>query len=184
MIDYLKTQGALNTTLVARLAEPSITKIEARIDGKPVDAELEDSISTTFNKFMDAQVLGIPLGGIIVGGSISVLATELVDGFIVPKAGATEADIQTNKYIRGGVKLGLAAVAGLYGKKIFGKTGATTIALLVGFDGFRDIIPLDTWIKTNIADKITGQAPAGGLAQGRPVYQNRPSSPSPSYLEI
>jgi len=118
-------------------------------------AELSDAgILGGINKI---EIMKIPLGKIVVGGFVSVFATELIDGFMSKQSAM----------VRGLVKLVIAAMAVKYGKKYLGEA-STAIALLMGFDAIRDIIPIDTYAK-NIATKLSGTWTNKGLAQGGPM---------------
>jgi len=130
------------------------------------EAQMEESIAKNVQHF--------PWVALGLGGGIAVVFTETVDGFMQPKAGATAQQIQTNAYLRGGIKIAGAIGALMVLKKVkyIGKDGAMITAALVGFDGIRDIIPFDTWIKNNIVAKITSLSPAGltqGKAPGNPI---------------
>jgi hypothetical protein len=88
-----------------------------------------------------------------VGGFVSVVATELIDGFM----------IESEAWKKGLAKAAVAVAAVKWGKKFLGDTGSKAIAILMTFDAIRDLTPLDSWA-ANLANKITGSAPAAGLA--------------------
>lgn len=120
--------------------------------------------------FMDFQIGGIPVGKAAVGGGIAIFATELIDGLL-------QRFNQGSKTVTGLVKLAGAGAAIKWGGKYLGKEGAAVVALLMAFDGIRDITPIDTWMN-NIANKISGYVPTGGLGaqQGKPNTQTKDNS--------
>lgn len=139
----------------------SIKGIEAKLAdvGKPADkmddqdeAELEAKAGF-LGGIMDFKIWGVPIGGAAVGGFVSVVATELIDGFM----------LDSEPWKKGLAKAAVAVVAVKWGKKILGDTGSKTVAALLAFDAIRDMTPIDSWAK-DLANKITGNSPAAGLA--------------------
>jgi hypothetical protein len=123
------------------------------------------------------EIMDLPLGQVLIGGSVAVLASELVDGFLASQ----------KAYVRGGAKLVVAWVANKYLKKVkfIGADGAKAVALLLTFDAVRDIIPIDSWMQS-IAGKISGAVTNKGLAQTRgplKIMSNN-SAPAASYGDI
>ena len=142
----------------------SIEGIEAKLAdiGKPSnkmddqdEAELEAKAGF-LGGIMDFKVWGVPVGGAAVGGFVSVVATELIDGFM----------LDSEPWKKGLAKAAVAVVAVKWGKKILGDTGSKTVAVLLAFDAIRDLTPIDAWAK-DLANKITGNSPAAGLASHR-----------------
>lgn len=110
-----------------------------------------------FGEIMEFKFQGIPVGQAVVGGFAAIFASELVDGFM--------ADME--KWQRGLVKLGIAAVAAKWGKRFLGDTGSKAVALLLTFDAIRDFTPIDSWAD-QLAQKITGRVTTAGLAGLQP----------------
>lgn len=134
--------------------EEAVNKALAKSDKEvaPAEEAAEVEESRTITKIGEFKLWGIPVAGALAGGFIAVFTSEVVDGFLANKGA----------FMQGGVKLGLAAVAGLFGHKIMGKTMAYAVALLLAYDGIRTLIPLDTWA-TSTASKLTGKVSSGGL---------------------
>jgi len=140
-----------------------------------VNSDMKSEVKARLEESLVKSVTGFPWVPYLLGGGTSVLATELVDGFLVYRAptGATAAQIasgtQMNAYMRGGIKIAGAILAGVFLKKVkvYGHDGAMATAVLTFFDGARDIIPFDTWIKDNLVGKIIPPS-AGGLGRNQP----------------
>jgi hypothetical protein len=159
--------------------DPVLTEIKAQLNDS-LKEQLDQKFAATAEataKLHDsimAEAKKINWMGVGLGFASSVVITEVVDGFMATKSGATAQQVQNNSYLRGVTKLALAGVAlwGLKKVKYFGKDGALSTAVLVGFDGVRDIIPFDLWIQNNIVAKITPKTTAG-LVQD-PARKNVP----------
>ena len=111
------------------------------------------------------QVWDIPVGQVLVGGSIAVFATELLDGFL----GKQRVEI------RGLIKLVGAGASVKYLSKPLGGAASQALALLLAYDGLRDIVPFDTFVK-GITAKISGVLPKRGLTQGNREALNEAES--------
>ena len=122
---------------------------KSEVDPAP-DAELRKGF---FDDIMSFQVWGIPVGQAAVGGFVAIFASEIIDGFMKDQP----------PWQRGLVKLGAAGVAGMWGKRFLGSTGAKAVALLLTFDAFRDLSPIDSWAD-QLAEKISGTVTTAGLA--------------------
>jgi len=128
---------------------------------------------------MSFEFQGIPIGQAVAGGFVAIFASELVDGFM----GNMQA------WQRGLVKLGVAAVFGLWGKRLLGSTGSKAVALLLTFDAIRDLSPIDAWAD-QLAEGITGRVTTGGLAgknsrvRDREVPPNQPKGKAESYYAL
>ncbi len=120
-------------------------------------AALAESASIT--KVVSKEMLGeiVPIGG---GMFVGVFATELIDGFMAKQSANT----------RGLAKLAISAgalyAAHKYGNKmpLIGSTGLKVVALLVAFDGVRNLIPIDTYAQ-KLATKVSKVQTTEGLAQ-------------------
>ncbi len=150
-------------SLEAKLAEA----VEADPEPAP-EAQLRKGI---FDDIMSFEVWGVPIGQAAVGGFVAIFASELIDGFMANQ----------QPWQRGLVKLGGAAVAGMWGKRFLGNTGSKAVALLLAFDGLRDLSPIDSWAD-QLAEKISGTVTTQGLAGpqtgGKPVNVNTGSRPA------
>jgi len=51
----------------------------------------------------------------------------------------------------------------MWGKRILGNVGSKAVALLLAFDGIRDLSPIDSWAD-QLAEKISGTVTTEGLA--------------------
>lgn len=162
------------STAIVPVETKTLTKVE-KVDAVPATLE-EPALA----KVTNMEIAGVPAGAILVSGFVAVLATELIDGFMVykPKAGASAAEIvageKTNSIIRGAVKIGGAVAAAKFGGKVFGKTGTLVLVALLAFDGVRDIVPLDQYAK-KVATSLTKKSPTQGLAQ---YLSNRDATPA------
>jgi hypothetical protein len=129
-------------------------KVEAKIDGKPVDAELEEV--KALSGFTNMKVFDIPIGKAIAGGAIAILASELVDGLMT----------KYSVNVKGISKLVVAGVTVKFLSKPLGKELAGAVAFLLAFDAARDLTPIDQWMN-KAANKVSGVIPTGGLGDQR-----------------
>jgi hypothetical protein len=152
MIDEMPDKKAFDNLFAkvegidTKLATLGDNKIE-----KPEVAELNRIGS--LDEMMSFKVWDIPLGQAVVGGFGAVFATELIDGFMAT----------SEPWKKGLVKLVIAGASIKFGKKFLGEKLSQGVALLLAFDGTRDLLPIDTWAQS-LANKITGSIPAAGLA--------------------
>ncbi len=157
----------LKTLIDSMASKKSVDDILAKIDGldkrlatlgeEPKKEPATDAVlgrAGALDSIMSFKAMDVPVGKIVVAGGIAVLGTELIDGFMGDAKPMTT----------GLVKLALAAAAVKWGAKFLGKDGAEAVALLIGYDGIRDILPIDTYVK-KLANKITGTVTNAGLAQ-------------------
>lgn len=144
--------------------------------GKPpeVDPNTDPSAELRkgfFDDIMSFQVWGIPVGQAAVGGFVAIFVSEIIDGFMKDQ----------QPWQRGLAKLGAAGVAGMWGKRFLGSTGAKAVALLLTFDAFRDLSPIDSWAD-QLAEKISGTVTTAGLAGpqtgGNPINVNAGARPT------
>lgn len=88
------------------------------------------------------EVFGVPVGQALAGGTIALLASELVDGVI----GGT--NLPGNDNVTGGlVKLAAGAVIAQSLGGFIGRSAANTAATFIAFDAMREILPLDNLIR-------------------------------------
>lgn len=165
LFDKQKTD--VNSLVEARLSDWKKDLASYSIDGgkeKPYEILKKDEKTKEVaivgeSGAMNFQIMNVPVIPVAGGMFAAVLATELVDGFMASSGSAA----------RGGVKLAAAAGAffasNKWGEKVpvLGKTGLKVIALMVAFDGLRDLIPIDTFAQ-KIASKISGKTTTAGLA--------------------
>ena len=123
----------------------------------------------SLDEMMSFKVWDIPLGQAVVGGFGAVFATELIDGFMAT----------SEPWKKGLVKLVIAGASIKFGKKFLGEKLSQGVALLLAFDGTRDLLPIDTWAQS-LANKITGSVPAAGLASHKVELEALRSAASPS----
>lgn len=136
----------------AKLAEfgEKINPVEVKSKAE-LEAEAELHIGA-LEGISKMQVWDIPLGQAVVGGFSSVLVSELIDGFFAKQSVS----------VQGVVKLAVAGATIKWGSKILGKTGAIAMAILLTYDGVRQLLPIDEY-----AGKVSGAVVArtgGGLA--------------------
>jgi hypothetical protein len=153
ILDFLNELQSKKIDLAEKVEKPAAEKpAEKNLVPAGDKVDLEESLDNI--KIMEVPV--VPVAG---GMFVSVLATEVIDGFLIESSNTT----------KGVVKLIAAGGAFWAGKKwgrkvpLLGSTGLKTIALLVGFDGVRSLTPLDSWAE-KLANKITGKTPSEGLA--------------------
>lgn len=105
------------------------------------------------------EVWDIPVGQALIGGFSAVFVSELIDGFMVNQSATTQ----------GLVKLVGAGVTIKWGSRLLGKTGATAAALILAYDGIRQLLPLDEW-----ASRLAGgiKSRTGGGLGGRAGMDN------------
>lgn len=129
--------------------EPDEVKTKAELEAEK-EAELEQAGALTGITKM--EVWDIPVGKALVGGFSAVVVSELVDGFLAAQSNT----------IRGVVKLVAAGAAVKWGGRLLGKTGAGALAILLAYDGIRQLLPIDEW-----AGRVSGAVvtrTGGGLA--------------------
>jgi hypothetical protein len=137
--------------------EAKMEEIEGKLVAKPVEEKGEDKGEDAelhkgaLEGIADFKVWDIPLGQALVGGGISVFASELIDGFLAGRS----------TQIAGVVKLAAAGAAVKWGGRM-GTTTSRTLGLLLAYDGLRSLIPLDEWMG-NLAGRIVSRT-GGGLA--------------------
>jgi len=144
--DKLAKLGDLGSNVEKALAEFG-EKLPAKVEPA---AELEAGPLAGVAKM---EVWGIPLGKALIGGGIAIFATELIDGFMAAQA----------PQMRGIVKLFGAGASQMFAKRWLGAPTAGAIALLLAFDGIRDLLPLDEFIH-GITTRMTGVFTTAGLA--------------------
>ena len=101
---------------------------------------------------MDMEVWDVPVGKALVGGFIAVVGSELIDGFLANR-GVT---------VTGVAKLVGAGVAVKWGRRFLGKPGAAAVAILLAYDGLRDLVPIDQW-GHRLASGVSGVVTTRGL---------------------
>lgn len=142
-----------NSTFDAKLAEieDKLTpKVEDPEPESTEDAELEQGKAVEGLSKM--EIWDIPVGQALVGGFTAVMASELVDGFLKNQQPIT----------LGVVKLVAAGVMVKWGKRLLGPTGSKAAAIILAYDGIRQVLPIDEW-----ANKLVGGVTTltgGGLA--------------------
>lgn len=118
------------------------------------NADLSDSgIKGMFDSVTKFELIGLPAGSVLVGGSLGIIGTELVDGFLA------EQSLQ----MKGLAKIGAGIGTVIFGKKIIGKTAAIWTAGFMFFDALRDLTPLDSKL-SELVSKITKVKTSAGLA--------------------
>ena len=96
--------------------------------------------------------MDVPIGKALVGGFIAVVGSELIDGFLKDQS----------VMVTGVAKLVGAGVAVKWGSRWLGKSGAAAVAILLAYDGLRDILPIDQYAN-RLATGITGVVTRRGL---------------------
>jgi len=119
-----------------------------------------ESPNASIAKIFNMEVMGLPVGNVVVGGAASILITEVVDGAVQKLMSKTSAGNQ--KMAAAGVKVAAALGTIKYGKKFVGNDAAKFIGALILFDALRDATPIDEMVN-GVANKITGFIPVGGL---------------------
>jgi len=154
-----KVLEGINSSLELKDMNATLNDLKSFLEEKftpvvptPKPAEDADMGESAVAGITDFKIMAAPIGQAIVGGFSSVFVSELVDGFLVSQG----------VMVTGLVKIGAAVATLRWGKRILGKTGAMAAALLLTYDGARDILPIDQWA-TRGADAITGVVTTRGL---------------------
>ena len=149
--------------ITAELEKIKPIKVDAKVDGKPVqDASLEDprARAGALGGITEMKIWEIPVGAAVVGGFVAVMASELVDGFLVKQS----------PQIKGMVKLVAAGAVKRWGSGMFGSTASNAVALLLAYDGVRMLLPLDEWASRLVGGvtRLTGQGLGGKAGMSSP----------------
>lgn len=112
---------------VARMSD-----VEAKF--KEMAAKVEEPAGA-LGGLTKTEVWGIPIGQVAVGTFGGVFISELVDGFLA----------RQSTMVKGLAKLGMAGVAGTWGRRWMGKEASFAIALVLGVFGLSQILPIDKW---------------------------------------
>jgi len=104
------------------------------------------------------EIGGIPVGTPVAGGTIALLTSELVDGFMATQENADV--LRLRPWIK------LLAAWGLvgFGREFLGKEISTSAASFLVFDAARQILPLDDWlsqVQTIFRPAVTAANDAG-----------------------
>ena len=129
---------------------------ERQLATKAVEPPVVRDPAGVLGGITEIKVWDIPVGQAVVGGFTAVFASELVDGFLAAQS------VQ----VRGMVKLLAAGAAVKWSGGILGSTGSKALALLLAFDGIRDLLPIDLWAQKG-ANMLSGAVTRRGLVQGR-----------------
>lgn len=135
-----KSASALDE-IVAKFKEP---KAEAKVEEPKAKVEEARALAG----ITKTEVWGIPIGQIAVGTFGGVFISELADGFLAAQS----------TVVKGGVKLGLAAVTATWGKRWLGKDVSYAIAFVLGVFGLSQILPIDKWA-ASLAGSVKGILP-------------------------
>lgn len=145
-------------------------KLTATVESpKDPVAELHDGPLEGITKM---QVWDVPVGQALIGGFSAVFVSELVDGFFASQQPMT----------LGVIKLAAAGVLVKWGGRLLGSTGSKAAALILAYDGIRQILPLDEW-----AGRLSGGIAArtgGGLAGKAGMGRRRFPGWKPSMREM
>ena len=106
---------------------------------------------------LNTKVAGLRIGEIGVGTFGGVMLSEILEGFLSAQS----------TMIKGGVKLGVAALAASMGGKWIGKDAAYAIAFVLGVFGLSQVIPVDKWA-TAVAGSIGKFLPGTIKVTGMP----------------
>lgn len=162
-----KGLASVGNKLEAQLSELNKTATEAfnvkpediltgkdKVEPAPASAKAEEDadMEQPLSGITRIKVWDIPLGEIAVGSFTAVFTSELIDGFLAAQSDMT----------KGIVKLVGSGAAIKWGGRIMGKNGAYALGLLLGYDGLRSIIALDSWAK-RLSTSVSGVIPGGGL---------------------
>ncbi len=167
-------EGPIENLTAAQVGEEETKTALAKAAGDK-DAELQQ-----LGGIMDMEVWDIPVGKALIGGFIAVVGSELVDGFLA-KQSVT---------VRGVAKLVGAGAAIKWGSRLLGKHGAAAVAILLAYDGLRDILPIDQYAH-RLASGVSGVVTTRGLGGNTESAVNvpdrgnghRPPAPTDYYAE-
>ena len=104
------------------------------------------------------EILGLPIGQIVIGSAGGIFISELIDGFLAAQ----------RVEVKGLLKLVMAAVVGKFGTRIMSKEASLAIALVLGVFGLSQVIPLDKWM-AQLAGTIKGVLPGTIKVTGLPT---------------
>ena len=132
------------------------------IDGKLVEAHLEDPKKAEMEKAITAGLTGIkvwevPVGAIAVGTFGGVFVSEILEGFTAKQS----------VMVKGLVKMAAGGAVLAYGKKWLGRDAAYAIAFVLGVFGLSQVLPVDKWAMT-AAGTIKGLLPGTIKVTGMP----------------
>lgn len=138
--------ATLRDEVIKEVKPPEVTPE----DKKDEDAKLGQG--KAMENVAKMEFWDIPVGQALIGGFSAVFASELVDGFFATQQPMT----------LGVIKLAGAGILAKWGGRLLGSTGSKAAAIILAYDGVRQIIPLDEW-----AGRLTGAVTTrtgGGLA--------------------
>jgi len=124
---------------------------------------------------LNTEFAGLKIGEIGVGTFGGVMLSEVIEGFLSAQS----------TMIRGGAKLGIAALTASMGKKWIGKDAANVIAFVLGVFGLSQVIPVDKWASAAASGiskflpgtiKVTGMPGNSALNQAERVANSYYSS--------
>ena len=114
------------------------------------------------------EIAGIPVGQALIGGSVALLVSELVDGII----GGAIKDKLGVTWGPAIIKGGSAWAAKRWLPGVIGAKAADTAALFLAWEAIRSLIPIDTWISglfkkkeeatTSSSASHSSESPSGG----------------------
>lgn len=105
-----------------------------------------DGVASLAKKISDVEVLGIPLGEAVLAGGSALIVSELTDAIVTPRLPTVPI---------AAIKAGEAFVVSRWGYRVLGTSGARLASIILTYDAFRALVPLDDWIK-QLIEKITG----------------------------
>jgi hypothetical protein len=156
-IEELKSMLEQSKTELPSIIEKQVSEILAKkateTEPKPEPVEVEQKQGGALEGISKMKVWDIPLGEGLLGGSVAVVFSELVDGFLKNQAERT----------KGFLKLVAAGAIAKWASRFLGPTGAKAAAIILVYDGMRQILPIDEWAG-NLAERITKVRTGGGLA--------------------
>ncbi len=141
-----------------------VLDLKASIDGKPVEAELQQG--GAFAAIADIEVGGLNLGTPLLGGGAAIIVTEVIDGVLGAVSAGGIGGIAFSEPVPAAIIKGLAALAVNSDpvKDVIGRDGAQFGAELIVFDAIRTLLPIDTTIRDLIGRLFSGVGGGGGGA--------------------
>lgn len=145
---------AVDTKLSDQKAEINqiLADFKQEISPKPDDKTDAVMSKGAMEGITDLKVWDVPVGQAAVGGFVAVIGSELVDGFFANQQPMT----------LGVIKLASAGILAKWGGRLLGSAGSKAAAIILAYDGIRQILPLDEWAG-NLVGAVTART-GGGLA--------------------
>ncbi|MEX2599278.1 MAG: hypothetical protein WD533_06445 [Dehalococcoidia bacterium] len=166
-IDPQTGRQVLNGDVLTKLiAKHQAEQRAAAAQDVPV-AEMAQARGGLLGGLGDIQIFGVEVGRALGGGSIALLASEVIDGFLNVAKDADGRIIDQQQAIMSGlVKLTAGGFLTQFVSGFVGRDLSNTAALFLAFDAVRDILPLDDLVR-NLLGFLPGRNGGGSGSAGQ-----------------